>query len=174
MRQLNIILLTYLALACQVSLRTDFTIGSTAPDFLWLVLVAVVLTIDGWPVIFWAALVGLLSDSIAGDRLGVGMLSVSIVALIAQTFRQSRLRQSAIAISCWVCFIVFAASLLTFSSRIVMTDYHVSDFGPVLQVVFDAAYTSLLGLATMLCWWIVKRLVRQPRSLRTQSAMRVL
>ena len=170
MKHIIILLLTYVAAVGQTSLRSELTIGAATPDFLWLVLVAIVLSIDGWPAIVWAALVGLLADCIAGGRLGSGMLAVLLVVGVAQTLQQTRSSRSALMVPLWLCFIVFATGLLSWLAQVLLAEQLVNNWTAVLQVLLSATYTSLLGLASIVCWCLVKSRLFRSETINVRSA----
>lgn len=70
----------YLAFALQGTLAPELMLGSSTPQFLALVLVAAALRLADVPGLFYAALLGLLSDALAPCGLGIDVICFTLVA----------------------------------------------------------------------------------------------
>ncbi len=154
----RLILLAYAALVMETSLADWLIAGTTRPSLLPLVVVAAALTLEGWPGIAFAAMVGLLADCLSPGGLGVEMLCALWVALALQQVRRERREESALVLTGLSFFAVFA---IVFSSTVVRNVFagHAVVFAEAVPAVtWIAAVSALICFATVLTWRSAKRL----------------
>ncbi len=73
MKHIGLVFLVYSALILQISLHPQIMIRSVGPDFLTLTTAVAAFLLRGRTAIVWAAVIGLLADTLAGGPLGVEM-----------------------------------------------------------------------------------------------------
>jgi rod shape-determining protein MreD len=157
MKYIALILITYIALVLQAGLSSRMALGPISPNFLALVVVMAVFTHNGWKALLGAAIAGFLSDCLAPQGLGIGMLCATLVALTMQPRMRHRFGNSAIVLTLLSFLIVLTISLASTTCRMLLAGVAV-DAGPQsLIAAGTAAYSALLGLCGLTCWRLVKR-----------------
>lgn len=157
----RLVLLAYAALVIETSLANWLIAGTIRPSLLPLVVVAAALTLEGWPGIAFAAMVGLLADCLSPGRLGVEMLCAVWVALAVQQFRRERAGESALVLTGLSFFAVFAIVFSSTVLRNVFAGQTVVLVEAVPAVTWMAAVSALICFATVLTWRSTKRLLPQ-------------
>ncbi len=159
MKNFGLLILTYVALVLESSVRTEIAVKGIAPSFLLLVVFAAVLLIDGWPALIWAALAGLLSDCLQPGQLGIDMMCATVVAYVVQRAIRGRSTESTFAIAC-VNFLMILT--IAMASSVVRhppapgSDDLMQLLMPALGV---AAYSAMLGLVCMTLWRFARNLL---------------
>jgi len=167
MKHVVIALVTYVAAVAQTSFRPEMAVGHFEPDFLVLALLFVVFQFDGIEAVFWAAGIGLISDCLTPDRLGIGMFAATSLAIvIRQSQSASRQRTPLPTSFVWIPSIL--AILLATTVLRNLTSEHPSPFTvQMILVAGNTVYTILTGLSSLLIWHIALRLF--PR-IQTESS----
>jgi cell shape-determining protein MreD len=94
-RHLFLLVLTYAALILDASSSNWSLPQGTAPQFLFMTAGIALLLCEGSATIFWAALIGGLSDALARGPLGLNIVLLANLAFFAQIFGTHSLRNSA-------------------------------------------------------------------------------
>ena len=158
MQYFRLMLLAYVALVVETSLADRLIAGGTQLSLLPLVVVAAVLTIDGWPGVAFAAMVGLLADCLSSGPLGVEMFCAVWVALAIQQVRRERAPKSALVLTGLSFFAVFAIAFSSAVLRHVFAGQAVVFAEAIPAVTWVAAVSALVCFATVLTWRSVNRL----------------
>ena len=162
MKYLWLLVLLYCALIAQSSVAPAIAIGASVPDFLLMLLVAVVVLLDGWPVIVWAAGIGLAADCLAPDRLGIGVVTATVAALVAQRLRGERGAGSAVSITLATFLIVLTVSLTACLTQAALSNRPADLKTVALFASGSAVYSAAVSLALIAIGRTAKRLL--PRS----------
>ena len=162
MQHLGFLLLIYTALVCQVS--GVFT-GPVGPHYLLLTVVTAGLTLRGWTAYVWAAIAGLLSDSLIGGPLGVDML-VAIWTVFGlrrwhATQSQREFTRGVMSTTSAAAVAIFVALFCAQTARLLITGQQ-SDHAQVVLAVTATGFCTLAVVMVFL-WGqsLIRRLVVQ-------------
>ena len=87
MKQLILIITTYLALATQVACVTALSIGDCHPPLMWLPVVLALSWFTDARGLAWTSFIGLLADGLSSGRFGVEMLATTLTAAMMLPLR---------------------------------------------------------------------------------------
>jgi rod shape-determining protein MreD len=116
-RHLLLLLLTYVALVLDAGSSAWALPAGTAPQFLLMSAAIPLLVCPGAGAIFWAAIVGLLSDALSSGPPGLNVVLLANLAFFAQVFGIRSLRDSAFAGGAVVWVFVTLAALTSLLLR---------------------------------------------------------
>lgn len=159
MNHIRLAILAYFAVVAQTVLGGAIEIGGYAPDFLLLVLVTAIVTLDGWQTILWAAILGLLGDCLTPERLGLGMITVTLTATLVQRVcrREEGWSLASIVV---VSFITVFIAVLTVSSLRILLAGRVVDVSWLLgDILGRAGYSTAVALGIAALWRAIRRLL---------------
>lgn len=167
MKTLTITFLIYFALVLQVGWGERLAVGGIEPAFLPLMLAVVVFAYQGWQSILWAGVIGLLSDCIAAESLGIDMLSASLIAYIGDRMLSGRKRDPAApsvnagAFVLATFLIVQAMLLFSTGARMLQTGLtaHAGEWLSVTAAT--SAYTAAIAFAVLLASRAIGRFLPQ-------------
>lgn len=132
---------TYLAFAWQAALRADIAWHGYSPNFLVLVLIVALWSMNDVSALFAAAVLGLLSDSLAARHLGSDMLCYLAVAVLLQVACPPKLLRH---YSLVIVLVLIATILIEFSTTALRA-----------MLSQDVADIDGIGAMTYLNWGIV-------------------
>lgn len=159
-RHVFLLMLTYAALILDAGSSGWSLPHGTAPQFLFMTAGIALLLCDGAAAIFWAALIGGLSDVLARGPLGLNIVLLANLAFFAQMFGTRSVRDSAFAGGGVIWAFVTLALFCSLALR-----------GALYGESVDAAYLSqyaagraggsvVLFLVVMLSWKVLNRSLR--------------
>jgi rod shape-determining protein MreD len=169
MTHLLLALITYAAFVAQSSLATEIRIAGASPDFLLLVIVVALVKLDDWKALAWAALAGLLIDTLATDHLGIGLVVATLTALVVQLVCRRESEWSLWSIIALSFVVVFTSSLVLSSIRICLASVPVDTGHHFLVVLGQSAYSAtVIAVLSLFCRTIAT--VRLTRLAKTATA----
>ncbi|GAB4140807.1 MAG: hypothetical protein Tsb009_10340 [Planctomycetaceae bacterium] len=156
MKHLIIAILTYLALVLQAGWRESIVIGSFSPLFLPMLLAMVAVTVEGPAAIFWAAIIGLISDCLAAEALGIEMLGAILVVFVVQkniSGRQRISENASVPLGLWAMILFLMTEVLLVFSRAMrlLISGQTIEANPLFSsTVGVAACTTTVGLIVLI------------------------
>ena len=160
MRLVCLLLMTYAALILDADVGTWSMPAGSAPCFLFLVAAIAVLLLDGAAAIWWAVLIGILTDSLSRGLMGLNVVVLANLVFFAQIFGIRSLRDSLFASGAVVWGFVTLASISCLTLRQVLLGNSIDGTFLVMDAAGRAGGSALIFLIVMLAWRILSRLTR--------------
>ena len=159
-RHLCLLLLTYTALLLDADLGAWSLPAGTAPCFLFLTAAIALLLLDGAGAIWWAVIIGILTDSLSHGLMGLNVVVLANLAFFAQIFGIRSLRDSVFASAAVVWGFVTVASFSCLTLRLILLGETVDLRYLAMDSAGRAGGSAVLVLVVLLGWRTLSRMTR--------------
>lgn len=150
MKHIGLAAVVYTSFVLQASVAPGM-MGSLSVHFLLCALVVASVSMDHWTVIVWAAVIGLLSDSLRPGTLGVDMLVATLIALSVQLTGVAGRRRGAAANAVLCLAIPLTALVSTAGLRAFATHASIEPFAIMTSEAGTAVITGACSFVLLMC-----------------------
>ena len=159
-RHVCLLILTYAALLLDADVASWSLPAGTAPCFLFLTSAIALLMLDGAGAIWWAVVIGVLTDSLSHGLMGLNVVVLANLAFFAQIFGIRDLRDSAFASGAVVWGFVTTASFSCLTLRLVLLGEAIDLRYLAMDSAGRAGGSAVVVLVVLLSWRMISRTAR--------------
>ncbi len=158
MVHLGLAIVTYVFAVVQTLIPIAFGDHSGIVLQLMPVVVALaIVSVEGWPVIAWAAMAGLIGDCLSSQPLGIEMTAAILAAFSIRWSLANRRITSAVARSLVAATATFAIVAISNGTRVILARPPIGIREVIIDLTFSAVLSAAIAAFTVLCCVSINR-----------------
>lgn len=158
MVHLGLAILTYSFAVIQTTIPHELGQVDKVPQLMAVVVAVSIIFVDGWPLIAWAALAGLIADGLSSQPLGIEMTAAVLVAFSVRWMLENRRVKSVFLNSIIAAAAAFAIVVVSNSIRVLLSGVPMPIGHTIVELAISAGVSALIALFLVICCGALKRL----------------